>query len=322
LGEVEEYDRVVIDHLDAATVDGGGAADLTHLVAELIENALHFSTTERKVEIIGRRRPTGGYMLAIVDHGVGMSAEELARSNQRLAGADSFTVAPSRYLGHYVVGNHAARLGVTVRLTDSPTGGVTAQIDVDAVLTKDGSHSEETASQVSIVPERFDVDRRSDEPAIVEMPAPDELPGSLARPARAAESGGPARAAESGGPARAAEGPEPVVAEPSVTAAVAVTTSATLPTADAAEGAPAPAGRDEPRTASGYKRRVRGANTPRTDVTSAGRSERTGGDEDPAANDTSTADGVRNLLSGLQAGTERGRAEADHNLEEDADERA
>src|SRR5690606_25580130 len=41
LGEVEDYARVEIARFDDATVNGTMAADLTHLVAELLENALH-----------------------------------------------------------------------------------------------------------------------------------------------------------------------------------------------------------------------------------------------------------------------------------------
>jgi hypothetical protein len=59
-------------------------------------------------------------------------------------------------------------------------------------------------------------------------------------------------------------------------------------------------------TASGYKRRQRGANVPRTDVTIARRDEDVG---TGAGEEIDTADSVRNLLSGLQAGADRARAE-------------
>ena len=57
-------------------------------------------------------------------------------------------------------------------------------------------------------------------------------------------------------------------------------------------------------TTSGYKRRVRGANTPRTDVVTA----RSAVDDEPA-DDANTAESVRNLLTGLQAGANRARAD-------------
>ena len=51
---------------------------------------------------MGRPEPDGRYTLAIVDRGVGMSAEAMGRLEPgRLAGQESFTVAPSKYLGHY-----------------------------------------------------------------------------------------------------------------------------------------------------------------------------------------------------------------------------
>jgi hypothetical protein len=171
------------------------------------------------------------------------------------------------------------------------------------VLTGDEESSDGTLSQVNIVPERFDVELRTPVEPVVAGEAPSDRPQPEPRRVAAADAAAPASLASL----------------PDTPAAVAVATSATTPAGDAGERAPVPAGSDGAKTASGYKRRVRGANTPRTDVTSAGRlsggerggrSETEPRDGDAAENDTSTADGVRNLLSGLQAGTERGRAEA------------
>jgi hypothetical protein len=63
----------------------------------------------------------------------------LARANRRLAGAESFTIAPSKYLGHYVAGNLAARHNITVTLHNSPGHGITATIGVpvDVLTTQD-----------------------------------------------------------------------------------------------------------------------------------------------------------------------------------------
>ena len=66
-----------------------------------------------------------------------MAAEDVERANRRLAGKESFTVAPSRYLGHYVAGHLASRLGIVVELQDSPAGGITARIDVPMGLLAD-----------------------------------------------------------------------------------------------------------------------------------------------------------------------------------------
>ena len=134
LGEVEGYDRVDVRTLEPAVLGASAGADLAHALAELVENALAFSPPEERVQIRGRRTDGGGYVLAVVDQGVGMSQEQLDISNRRLAGQESFTVAPSRYLGHYVAGHLATTLGVTIRLEQEPTSGITARIEIPPTL--------------------------------------------------------------------------------------------------------------------------------------------------------------------------------------------
>jgi signal transduction histidine kinase len=129
LGEVEDYPRVVVRQVVPAEVAGSVSTDLAHLLAELMENALTFSSSDRHVEVRGRDEPDGGgYVVTITDSGVGMAPDELARANRRLAGDESFTVAPSQYLGHYVAGHLASRHGIALRLEPSPGGGITASI--------------------------------------------------------------------------------------------------------------------------------------------------------------------------------------------------
>ena len=122
-------------HIDPnATIAGAAAADLAHLLAELIENALVFSPADSTVEVHGVRRPDR-YTLAVVDLGLGMPASDIDAANRRLAGAESFTIAPSKYLGHYVAGNLAARHGITVTLRSARGFGVTATVELpDALL--------------------------------------------------------------------------------------------------------------------------------------------------------------------------------------------
>jgi CHASE3 domain sensor protein len=159
LGEVEDYQRVTVRAVEPATVVGSVAADLAHLLAELIENALVFSPPDQAVEIRGRAyspntgpagHPDSGtaYTLAVIDSGLGMSPEEITRANRRLAGEESFTIAPSKYLGHYVAGNLAARHGIDVKLQppDNPDGtGITATISLPAALLTDQVTTDDTA---------------------------------------------------------------------------------------------------------------------------------------------------------------------------------
>jgi signal transduction histidine kinase len=133
LGEVEDYQRVTVRGVEPATIVGAAAADLAHLLAELIENALVFSPPDQTVDIRGRNRHDG-YTLAVIDSGLGMPPADMEAANRRLAGDESFTIAPSKYLGHYVAGNLAARHGITVHLDNSPGNGVTAAIGLPASL--------------------------------------------------------------------------------------------------------------------------------------------------------------------------------------------
>jgi len=139
LAEVEDYRRVVLRRVDHDVVRGEVVAEVAHLLAELIENALVFSPPEQDVEIQAKCDATE-YHIAIVDQGVGMSPEELAAANARLRGEQSFLAAPTRQLGLYIVGRLAERLGIRVWLHDSPLAGITARVVLPGdLLVRDGT---------------------------------------------------------------------------------------------------------------------------------------------------------------------------------------
>ncbi|MEV6364636.1 sensor histidine kinase [Nocardia asteroides] len=127
LSEVDDYRRVVLRRVDDIAITGAVVSELAHALAELIENGLAFSPPDLEVEIYGRT-VAGGYLLAVVDHGVGMPADQLAEANARLRGEQDFIVASTRYLGHYVVGRLAGRLGIDVELATSPVSGIVARL--------------------------------------------------------------------------------------------------------------------------------------------------------------------------------------------------
>jgi signal transduction histidine kinase len=134
LGEVEDYHRVVLEHVEPAVLHGPVASDLAHLMAELVENALTFSPPDEQVMILGRWAGRDAYRVTIVDQGLGMTPHEVAQANVRLAGSESLTVAPSRYLGQHVAGTLAARHGIRVRLEAGAFKGVVATVDLAAPL--------------------------------------------------------------------------------------------------------------------------------------------------------------------------------------------
>lgn len=127
ISEVEDYRRVTLDGVHEALLAGAAVGDVTHLLAELIENATQFSPPDTPVEIVGRR-VVDGYALAVVDDGVGMSEEQLEDANRRIDASPMVDRVPSSFLGLFVVGRLAARHGIRVRLVESTTEGVTAKV--------------------------------------------------------------------------------------------------------------------------------------------------------------------------------------------------
>ncbi|MEU4230774.1 ATP-binding protein [Nonomuraea sp. NPDC026600] len=119
--------RAVLGEVDDALVRGTAVAEIAHLVTELVDNALTCSAPDTEVEIRASTRE-GECHIAIVDQGVGMTEGERAAANARLRGERRFFAAPTRYLGHYVVGRLAERLGARVWLDASPPHGITARV--------------------------------------------------------------------------------------------------------------------------------------------------------------------------------------------------
>jgi hypothetical protein len=63
-----------------------------------------------------------------------MTPDDIERANQRLAGAESFTVTPAKYLGHYVTAVLAARHDIKVTLQGSVVVGIAAEVEIPAAL--------------------------------------------------------------------------------------------------------------------------------------------------------------------------------------------
>ncbi|MEV7378727.1 sensor histidine kinase [Streptomyces lydicus] len=133
ISEIERYERVRIQSLPPhSQVAGFAADDLSHLVAELLENATAFSPPDAHVELSGWLLESGELMLSVQDEGIGITAERMAELNERLSDAEAASSAENvdeaLGLGLYVVVRLAARHGVRVQLRDARQGGVTAVI--------------------------------------------------------------------------------------------------------------------------------------------------------------------------------------------------
>lgn len=69
------------------TLTGTAGRDLVHILAELLDNSLHFSPPDTAVMTTCARTIDGGVVIEIVDRGIGMSATDLHEVNDRVAAA-------------------------------------------------------------------------------------------------------------------------------------------------------------------------------------------------------------------------------------------
>lgn len=120
VSEIEHYPRVVVQPLPEAKVVGYVASDLVRLLAELLDNAANFSAPTTNVVVSGYRRGDGSIGIDIVDRGIGMSDDELAEANRRVASGGQIELSTSRRMGLFVVARLAGRHGIAVELQGGP----------------------------------------------------------------------------------------------------------------------------------------------------------------------------------------------------------
>ncbi|MEW2387633.1 nitrate- and nitrite sensing domain-containing protein [Streptomyces venezuelae] len=134
VSEIERYERVRIATLPPHThVAGFAADDISHLTAELLENATSFSPPDSSVEVSGWLLENGEVMLSVQDEGIGVTQDRMRELNARLADFDPDDAYDQESgdglgLGLYVVARLAARHGARVRLRDQKQGGVAAVV--------------------------------------------------------------------------------------------------------------------------------------------------------------------------------------------------
>ncbi|MFG2132040.1 nitrate- and nitrite sensing domain-containing protein [Streptomyces sp. NPDC048751] len=126
--EVEQYERIELAAVPTTEVAGRVVNDLVHLLAELLENATSFSSLQTKVKVTGHALPDGRVLIEIHDTGIGLSPEDLAAINERLASPPTVDVSVSRRMGLFVVGRLSQRHGIRIQLRPSDSGGTTALV--------------------------------------------------------------------------------------------------------------------------------------------------------------------------------------------------
>ncbi|MER7543516.1 nitrate- and nitrite sensing domain-containing protein [Spirillospora sp. NPDC127506] len=133
VGEVEDYTRVTVLPFGPVELAGRAVGDVTHLLAELIENAVSFSPPDTVVQV-GGHLVASGFAIDIEDRGLGMTDDKLAEINERIANPPDFNLQSSVQLGLFVVSKLAERYGLQVSLKRSAYGGTTAVVVIPREL--------------------------------------------------------------------------------------------------------------------------------------------------------------------------------------------
>lgn len=124
--EARNYQRITLRSASDVSLVGHAVAEVIHLMAELLDNALAFSPPGTTVWVTSSQ-VNAGVAVEIEDAGVGMSSEAVERANKLLATAPTPDVTELRdgaQVGLHVVAELAKREGIQVTLRKSAYGGL------------------------------------------------------------------------------------------------------------------------------------------------------------------------------------------------------
>lgn len=221
LSEIERYERVHLTALPPVHVRPEVADDLSHVLAELLDNGTAFSPPTEAVTVTAWHLDSGEVMVSVADRGIGMTEAMLRQANAALAEqGDGHGVGPGsgRSLGLRVVTLLSRRLGLRVQLRASASGdGTTALVALPATLLTEPPVAAPQQTPVGIpVPASAEpptASRRTRGPGLAAVP---QAAGGVRTAVRAAGAGLPKRVpGESGQLAQITDpGPEAATARP------------------------------------------------------------------------------------------------------------
>ena len=277
---VQDYQRVqILSNLNTRVGDEA-AADVVHLLTELVDNALSFSPPAEPVRLAAKQGPEG-VTITITDSGLGVPPAELEQLNGDLQHGAEATPDTARRMGLFVVSRLAERHDITAHLARNPGGGMTASVllppsvlpdvsqsgapAVPAATTTAAPSAPATASSAASTGSAELVGAAAAAPVVSKREARNRARAEKAE-AKAAERAAASEAKAKAKAAKAEADLEPVPAATGTTPAADDTASAPTASADAATSSssssePTP---DRPPLGSLLPRRDPGANMPRT----------------------------------------------------------
>ncbi|MFJ9682939.1 nitrate- and nitrite sensing domain-containing protein [Streptomyces sp. NPDC101194] len=167
--EVESYERIELSGVPETEIHGQSVTDLVHLLAELLENATTFSSPQTKVRVTATRLPDSRVMIEIHDKGIGLTAEDFADINHKLANPPTVDAAVSQRMGLFVVGRLSDRHGIRVQLRPSgEQAGTTSLVMLPDAITHGGGGEPASAQDdftvSSIIPQQQTFEQPAPQP--------------------------------------------------------------------------------------------------------------------------------------------------------------
>ncbi|MEU8616373.1 nitrate- and nitrite sensing domain-containing protein [Streptomyces sp. NPDC048623] len=174
-GEVQDYRRVMLDLDGSPWIAPRAVGPVTHVLAELIENALAFSRPPNPVEVraghVGR-----GLVIEVEDRGLGMEDAQLAELNGLMARPprmDLLAHSDDIRLGLHVVSRLAAQHGLRVEFRSSVYGGTRAVVLVpNELVTGPGEQPADDAPVAAAVPVAAAAPVAPAPPVVMPLPRP------------------------------------------------------------------------------------------------------------------------------------------------------
>ncbi|WP_231640555.1 ATP-binding protein [Nocardiopsis sp. NRRL B-16309] len=124
--EIKDYPRVRLGKLPQTSITGMAADDISHLLAELLDNATANSPEHSQVVISAREMDDGRLMMIVEDEGVGIPEHQLGELNDRLSGSPKLDDDVPRHMGLYVASRIGRKHGLETRLESRAFRGVNA----------------------------------------------------------------------------------------------------------------------------------------------------------------------------------------------------
>jgi signal transduction histidine kinase len=124
---VQEYQRVRIGSADNTRISDVAAADVVHLLTELVDNALSYSSPATQVSL-SATTASDGVTIEVADAGLGIPRQALADINETLRSGGEVTTDTARRMGLFVVSRLAQRHGITAALQRNHQNGTTATV--------------------------------------------------------------------------------------------------------------------------------------------------------------------------------------------------